>query len=307
MKSLKGFINRIQSYILNPGVNMTEKSYMVFSTVVLIALFVAVPCGLIMREPFIATISTLLGAIAFTIYVYVSYKKQLIQKARIVLSIIVVFVFLPAMFFTNGGVSGGTPIWLLLGTIYVAFILDGVFKYIMLFLDVLVTAICWIVGYYYPSTVVEYSREGDFIDTISALYIVGGIVFILTTFHVSMLRKEEVEKTSRRLFEQTATALVNSIDAKDEYTHGHSARVADYSKKIAEFAGKSSVECDEIYYVALLHDVGKIGIPVSIISKKGRLTDEEYEMIKQHPVLGAKILESVNEYPNLAIGAKYLS
>ena len=75
MKSLKGFINRIQSYILNPDVNMTEKSYMVFSTVVLIALFVAVPCGLIMREPFIATISTLLGAIAFTIYVYVSYKK----------------------------------------------------------------------------------------------------------------------------------------------------------------------------------------------------------------------------------------
>ena len=56
MKSLKGFINRIQSYILNPDVNMTEKSYMVFSTVVLIALFVAVPCGLIMREPFIATI-----------------------------------------------------------------------------------------------------------------------------------------------------------------------------------------------------------------------------------------------------------
>ncbi len=305
MKKSRGFIRKINDYIINPDINLSEKAYVVFSTAVLIALFVSVPCGLIMEEPFSATISTLIGAIAFTVFVYISYKTALIHKARIILSVIVVFIFMPAMFFTNGGVSGGTPIWLLLGTIYVAFILDGKIKYIMLFFNCLISLICWLVGYYYPGTVTEYSRKGIYIDTLAALYIVGGIIFILISFQVTMLRKEEVEKTSRRLFEQTATALVNSIDAKDEYTHGHSSRVADYSKKIAEFAGKSSAECDEIYYVALLHDVGKIGIPVSIISKKGRLTDEEYEMIKQHPVLGAKILESVNEYPNLAIGAKY--
>ena len=113
------------------------------------------------------------------------------------------------------------------------------------------------------------------------------------------------QKASQRLFEQTATALVNAIDAKDTYSHGHSMRVAEYSEKIARMMGKDDEECREIYYTALLHDVGKIGIPNSIINKKGKLTEEEYEVIKQHPVFGNQILSSISEYPYLSIGAHY--
>ena len=115
----------------------------------------------------------------------------------------------------------------------------------------------------------------------------------------------EKEITSRRLFEQTATALVNAVDAKDPYSHGHSLRVAEYSEKIARMYGKDEDECKKIYYAALLHDVGKIGIPISIINKKGKLTDEEYEVIKEHPVKGNQILSSISEYPYLSIGAHY--
>ncbi|MCR5650401.1 MAG: HD-GYP domain-containing protein [Lachnospiraceae bacterium] len=115
----------------------------------------------------------------------------------------------------------------------------------------------------------------------------------------------EKQMFSQKLFEQTATALVNAIDAKDTYSHGHSLRVAEYSKKIAEMMGKSDEECYKIYYAALLHDVGKIGIDERIINKKGRLTDEEYEVIKQHPDVGNQILSSINEYPYLSIGAHY--
>ena len=116
---------------------------------------------------------------------------------------------------------------------------------------------------------------------------------------------ENMRKSSLLLFDQTATALASAIDAKDAYTHGHSARVADYSKKIAMDAGKTEEECEEIYYAALLHDVGKIGTPDEIINKKGKLTPEEYEVIKQHTVLGAQILSSITEYPYLSIGARY--
>ncbi len=138
-------------------------------------------------------------------------------------------------------------------------------------------------------------------------------VFIMTLLARLYLRrktavfriKEEEQKKLKRLFKQTATALVNAIDAKDKYTHGHSARVADYSKRIAKLYGKDEQECDEIYYAALLHDVGKIGIPNKIINKDGRLTDEEYAAIKQHPLMGAQILFSISEYPYLSIGAKY--
>ncbi|MBR4574330.1 MAG: HD-GYP domain-containing protein [Lachnospiraceae bacterium] len=143
------------------------------------------------------------------------------------------------------------------------------------------------------------------------LTIIAIIIIYRRNKKIEALRSLEVQylkdqqKTSRRLFEQTATALVNAVDAKDTYSHGHSIRVAEYSQRIAKELGKSEEECRRIYYAALLHDVGKIGIPNSIINKKGRLTDEEYEIIKQHPVKGNMILSSITEYPYLSIGAHY--
>ena len=116
---------------------------------------------------------------------------------------------------------------------------------------------------------------------------------------------EEQRKLSQRLFEQIANVLASAIDAKDEYTRGHSHRVAEYSEKIAREMGKSEEECKKIYYTALLHDVGKIGVSDRIINKNGKLTDEEYEIMKQHPVIGSQILSSVKDYPYLGIGARY--
>ena len=116
---------------------------------------------------------------------------------------------------------------------------------------------------------------------------------------------EERRKLSERLFEQTAKALANSIDAKDEYTRGHSMRVAEYSEKIARHLGKDDEECRRIYYTALLHDVGKIGIADNIITKNGRLTEDEYNEIKKHPGIGNQILSSISDYPFLGVGAHY--
>ena len=117
------------------------------------------------------------------------------------------------------------------------------------------------------------------------------------------LLKNEQEYT-QKLFTETAVALVDAIDAKDAYTHGHSARVAEYARKIAADSGKSEEECEEIYYAALLHDVGKIGIPDSIINKEGKLTEEEYGVIKSHPIIGSQILSEISDFPYLSIAAR---
>ena len=136
-----------------------------------------------------------------------------------------------------------------------------------------------------------------------AIFTAAGIVQLY--LHKKTARFRQREEEQRRLFDQTATALVNAIDAKDKYTHGHSARVADYSRRLAELAGKDEKECENVYYAALLHDVGKIGIPNSIINKDSRLTDEEYSIIKQHPEKGVQILSGITEFPYLSIGAHY--
>lgn len=108
-----------------------------------------------------------------------------------------------------------------------------------------------------------------------------------------------------RLSKQVVLTLAKTIDAKDKYTHGHSERVADYSREIARRMGMSAKEQQNIYYMGLLHDIGKIGIPDTIINKTGKLTEEEYQIIKMHPVYGEEILKNITEIHNVSVGAKY--
>ena len=110
---------------------------------------------------------------------------------------------------------------------------------------------------------------------------------------------------NEKLSLQVVKTLAGAIDAKDKYTKGHSTRVAEYAREIAKRAGKSDKYQEEIYMMGLLHDVGKIGIPDSVINKPSKLTDEEYAIIKTHPTIGCGILKNINEMPKLAVGAKW--
>ena len=116
--------------------------------------------------------------------------------------------------------------------------------------------------------------------------------------------KQQHEK-NERLSMQIVQSLSSSIDEKDTYTSGHSIRVANYSKEIARRLGRTEEEQKEIYMTGLLHDVGKIGVPDAIINKPSRLSDDEYNMIKNHPVMGARILKNITELPKLVTGARW--
>ncbi len=128
------------------------------------------------------------------------------------------------------------------------------------------------------------------------------LIRLQNNLHAEVERKtKEVEGLSLHVVH----TLADAIDAKDAYTKGHSGRVAEYSKEIARRAGFPIAYQEEIYMMGLLHDVGKIGVPDAVINKPGKLTDEEFEKIKTHPGRGAKILENIEEMPQLAIGARW--
>ncbi|SNU06859.1 diguanylate cyclase (GGDEF) domain-containing protein [Lachnospiraceae bacterium] len=112
-------------------------------------------------------------------------------------------------------------------------------------------------------------------------------------------------KENEELFIHVVKSLADAIDAKDTYTNGHSGRVAEYSREIAKRYGYNTKEQSDIYMMGLLHDVGKIGVPDVVINKPGRLTDEEFEQIKRHPVIGDQILKNIQEMPSLSIGARW--
>lgn len=107
------------------------------------------------------------------------------------------------------------------------------------------------------------------------------------------LQNSQMYEEINLMFLSMIQMLVTSLDARDPYTAGHSERVAKYSVWIGERMGLDEVTCNELYKAALLHDIGKIGIPDHVLLKQGKLTDEEFETIKQHTVIGADILSKM--------------
>ena len=120
--------------------------------------------------------------------------------------------------------------------------------------------------------------------------------------------RAEAAEARRRLeedfTERTILTISNTIDAKDKSTNGHSRRVAQYTVEIGKMEGLSTDELRELYYAALLHDIGKIAIPDNILNKPSKLTDEEYGVIKSHTSRGANILNQIKNQ-RLADGAHY--
>ncbi|MCH5206205.1 MAG: HD domain-containing protein [Oscillospiraceae bacterium] len=115
----------------------------------------------------------------------------------------------------------------------------------------------------------------------------------------------EKQKQLERVTLQTITTIANIIDAKDEYTKGHSYRVAEYSSMLARELGYSEERIEDIKFIGLLHDIGKIGIPDSILNKPGRLTENEFAMMRKHAEIGGNILEGNNMIAGLDEGAKF--
>ena len=104
------------------------------------------------------------------------------------------------------------------------------------------------------------------------------------------------------MFVGTLQALTSAIDAKDSYTRGHSDRVANLSRMLAQEAGLPAETCERIYLSGLVHDVGKIGVPEAVLCKTGRLSDEEFGLIKRHPEIGAHILDGIRQMADLVPG-----
>ena len=135
------------------------------------------------------------------------------------------------------------------------------------------------------------------------------IVIYAAVFARNIVRSQRKERESREKLDRVNMNIIRSlaytIDAKDRYTSGHSQRVAEYSLEIAKRMNKSDEDQKIIYYAGLLHDVGKIRVPEAVINKPGKLSDEEFDQIRIHPVSGYHILKDIHDDERIGYGAKY--
>ena len=117
--------------------------------------------------------------------------------------------------------------------------------------------------------------------------------------------KVQILQDLSELFYKTIKSIANALDAKDQYTHGHSMRVTLYSLALAKSLNLEDGLLEEIETTGLLHDIGKIAIPEKILLKPGKLTPEEYEIIKTHPDLGKKLVEGIDKLKVVSTWLKY--
>jgi len=124
---------------------------------------------------------------------------------------------------------------------------------------------------------------------------------------VMTLQQKQLELAQRQvqMGNETILAIAKTVDAKDENTSQHSQRVSEYSVMIAKELGFDDAECEKLRNTALLHDIGKIGIPDRILNKPARLTDEEYAIMKSHVTRGAAILKDFTLVENVMDGVLY--
>ena len=146
----------------------------------------------------------------------------------------------------------------------------------------------------------SYLAEAPIGFLMAIVYVEVGIIGILLFFLPLLLarRSFELYTKMRKVYLDTIRALAAAIDAKDPYTKGHSERVAETSVALAQELNLSDRNIENIEYTALLHDIGKIGIADNILGKTSSLTDKEFDKIKEHTIMGAKIIEPVDFLKN---------
>ena len=119
---------------------------------------------------------------------------------------------------------------------------------------------------------------------------------------LDMLRQQQ--QRDKKLIREIIESFATVIDMKDSYTQGHSKRVAKYTAMLATELGYDEETVEQYYNIALMHDIGKIGIPDQVLNKPGKLTDEEYSVIKSHTERGYDVLKNISLMPDIVVGAE---
>lgn len=265
------------------------------------------------REVFVSTVTSVMGLMFILCALLAAWKPSKRMVSRYLSVINLAFAF--TVYILGGYNNGFSAMWafvipyasmsvigLLEGTIISTYVL-------LLFIVVFWTPVYGMLSCQYP---VNYRMR------LPLLYLLCYVIAIYSNYgrkKAQLQAKHEqdrltvaVEEERRKIGKitmQTIISISNAVDAKDPYTKKHSERVAKYSKLIANELRWSKQEQENIYNMALLHDIGKIGVPDAILNKHGALTDEEFPEIRKHPVIGGEILKDLNFVTDVSIGAYY--
>ena len=321
--ALMGLLSIIISVAINIRSHRTHPLWLLGVAVCLAALWLVANCRLrqfvfpdagtirdvafltvaIIPAPFLAYLNRLQEGRYWTLFAVVETLCGANFAATFVLT--VAKVFTPSEMFASSIVLIGISVVAAVATLVVDDHRRKLDHYRLVFTGLLVFAVCAVVQ------VATYALTDT--NIVSGLIFMAGMIVLvvccvydaLRTLVETRVEREKAVEAAQRLTIEALESLAATVDANDRYTSGHSQRVAKYSVEIGRRLRYDDHALNELYYKALLHDVGKIGVSNDIINKEGKLTPEEYESIKAHTTIGDGILCNFTEIPNIREGARW--
>ncbi|MBR5375965.1 MAG: DegV family EDD domain-containing protein [Lachnospiraceae bacterium] len=203
MKSLKELHSRFSGYLYDSDVPMKDRTFVLFTVCELGAIVVYSMIGVLLGDSLKVLLINLIGVVTGVCVLRLCEKKNRLNTARIVLSVILVFIMRPASFFAKGGINNGALLMFLLGAYYLVMVLDGAFRIAMCCIDLFILFICGFVTYFHPELLPEYSIKNDYIFSFVQYIVAFGVLTVLMTFWAKILRKEtkKAEEKSEQLEE----------------------------------------------------------------------------------------------------------
>ena len=170
--------------------------------------------------------------------------------------------------------------------------------------------VCYVGADLSMKSVREYVTNYVLVIAIVASIFLAGCIVLGMRIYIDARRADEMDnliarqKRDKELTREIIEAFAKIVDLKDTYTQGHSFRVAKYTDMLAKELGCDEETLEKYHNIALMHDIGKVGIPDNVLNKPGKLTEDEYSIIKSHTSRGYEALENISLMPEIAIGAQ---
>ncbi len=183
-------IRRIKDYLYDSSVNIQDRLFILLTIIALFGMVMATVVGAATGENAASTISLIVAFFFMSAVSYFGAKMKKVREVANFVAVILVYILFPIVFFTSGGIHGGTPIWFIFAILYVGMIINGKMRVVLLISEICLFVTCYYVEFTHPEYVIPHSEEEFFSDSLSSLIMVGVIVSLLMGFQIYMFRRE---------------------------------------------------------------------------------------------------------------------
>jgi len=187
---MKGWVRRFRNFIFDPSEDVQDRLFILLTVIALTGLLVAVFAGFAFGENLVSLLMTLGSFFIYAAIVFTGYKMHKIRICANILGVVLVYIFFPAVYFTSGGIYGGSPLWFVFAVIYVGMILRGKFRIFCLASEFLITYLCYYLQYHHLVIIIPHSFAEFYSDSLGSFLIVSVMIIILVSFQTYVYRRE---------------------------------------------------------------------------------------------------------------------